>query len=435
MELRRSLNLFDAIMIVMGNMIGVGIFVTTGSLAQELPHSLYIMAVWMVGGILSLAGALTYSELASTLPHAGGDYNYLKVAYGPWAGFLLGWVSFFVINPGSIAAVSVGAVKYLAFYFPTLKEISREKLMAALIIMAFSAINYVGVEAGSKTQNVLTTIKILIIVSFIGLGFTLGNGDWHHFTISPQADMKVADLFGTAMIAVIFTYSGWFASAYLGSEIKKPERNLPLSILIGTLVVMVLYCALNFIYLYAVSVSEMSGVVNIGEKAAYALFGSLPATLMSLFICLIIFGALNSMIMTASRIYYAMSKDGLFVGMMARVHPRYGTPHISITFQAIVSCALILLGTFNQLLTYVVFAMILSSIASGVALFVLRFRHPYLNPSYKVWGYPISPIIFIFAYIWIGIQILLGKPVESIIGIGIILTGVPFYLYWRRRIS
>ncbi len=435
MELRRSLGLFDATMIIIGNMVGVGIFVTTGHLAQELPHSLYIMALWMVGGFLTLAGALTYSELASTLPHAGGDYNYLKVAYGPWAGFLLGWVGFFVINPGSIAAVSVGAVKYLAFYFPMLKEISREKLMAALIVMAFSAINYLGVEAGSKTQNVFTIIKILIITGFIGLGFSVGKGDWHHFTISTPTDIKVADLFGTAMIAVIFTYSGWFASAYLGSEIKKPERNLPLSILIGTIVVMVLYCALNSVYLYAVPVSEMSGVVNIGEKAAYALFGQFPATLMSLFICLIILGALNSMIMTASRIYYAMSKDGLFVGMMARVHPKYGTPHISIIFQAIVSCALILLGTFNQLLTYVVFAMILSSIASGIALFVLRFRHPHLNPSYKVWGYPISPIIFISAYIWIGMQILFGKPVESLIGIGIILTGVPFYLYWKRRIS
>lgn len=432
-ELKRGLGLFDATMIVIGNVVGMGIFITTGLLAQELPHPLYIIAIWIIGGFLTLAGALTYSELASALPHAGGDYNYLRAAYGPWAGFLLGWISLLVINPGSIAALSIGAARYLSFYFPIFKEITQEKLMAIFIVLLLSTINYLGVKAGSKTQNFLTIVKLLTIVVFVALGFTIGKGNWHHFTISPTRDFKVINLFGTAMIAVIFTYSGWFASAYIGSEIKNPKTNLPLSFIIGTLVAMILYCALNSIYIYALPVKEMSGMVNIGEKAAYALFGPAPATLISLLICLAILGTLNSTILTAPRIYYAMAKDGLFVGMMARVHPKYRTPHVSIGFQAALSCVLIILGTFNQLLTYVVFAMLLSSIASGIALFTLRLRRPDLRPDYRTWGYPYTPVIFILAYIWIAIQILFGKPFESLIGIGIVLTGLPFYIYWKRH--
>jgi len=433
LELKRDLGLFDATMIVIGNVVGMGIFITTGLLAQELPHPLYIIAIWIIGGFLTLAGALTYSELASALPHAGGDYNYLKAAYGPWAGFLLGWISFFVINPGSIAALSVGAVKYLSFYFPIFKEIIQEKLMAISMVLLLSTINYLGVKAGSKTQNFLTMVKLLTIIGLIALGFTIGKGSWHHFTVFSTRDFKVTNLLGTAMIAVIFTYSGWFASAYMGSEIKNPKTNLPLSFIIGTLVAMILYCTLNSIYIYALPVEEMTGVVNIGEKAASVLFGPVPATLISLLICLAILGTLNSTILTAPRMYYAMAKDGLFVGMMTRVHPKYRTPHVSISLQAALSCVLIVLGTFNQLLTYVVFAILLSSIASGIALFTLRLRRPDLRPDYRTWGYPYTPVIFILAYIWIAIQILFGKPLESLIGIGIVLTGIPFYIYWKRH--
>lgn len=433
-ELKRNLNLFDATMIVVGNTVGMGIFVTIGLLTKELPHPFGIITIWVVGGLLSLAGALTYSELASALPHAGGDYNYLKVAYGPWAGFLLGWVGFLVINPGSIAAVSVGAVKYLSFYLPILKGGSEEKLTAISTVILLSAINYMGVKAGSRTQNFLTVVKLLTISAFIGLGFIVGKGNWTNFTIHPVGDLRISSLFGPAMIAVIFTYSGWFASAYIGSEIKKPERNLPLSIIIGTLIVAVLYCGMNAVYLYAVPLRDMSGTVNIGEKAAYALFGPSSATLISFLICVAIWGSLNSMILTTSRIYYAMAKDGIFFSIMREVHPRYRTPHISIIFQAVISCVLILLGTFDQLLTYVVFAMLLSSIASGIGLFTLRLRHKDLRPSYRTRGYPYTPIAFILAYVWIATQILLRNPAESLTGIGIVLTGIPFYIYWKRRV-
>lgn len=258
-------------------------------------------------------------------------------------------------------------------------------------------------------------------------------GNLSHFNPPSKGSFPIGELLGPAMIAVIFTYSGWFASTYIASEIKDAEKNLPLSLVLGTLIVSVLYFALNFVYLYALPLSEMEGVINIAQKASMVLFGSKAVALVSMAIIIAIMGSMNSTIATAPRVYYAMARDKIFFKKLAKIHPAYKTPHISITVQALLASLLVFLGTFEQLLSYVVFAMLFSSIATGLSIFILRIRYPGMERPYKTSGYPFTPILFVCTYLWIAFQILLHKPYESIIGIAIIATGIPFYFYWRKE--
>jgi len=431
-EMVKALGAFDATMIVVGNVIGVGIFTTSGILAQELPNPFYILGIWIVGGILTLAGALTYSELAAAMPRAGGDYNYLKKTYGDWAGFLLGWVYFFIIMPGSIAALSVALVKYLTFFFPGLQSNFTGKILVVGVIFLLSFINYRGIKWGSRIQNFLTILILVTIFSLIIAGLSSHCGDFSHFNFSQNMGFPLKKLLGPAMIAVIFTYSGWFASTYIAGEIKDAEKNLPLSLIWGTLIITVLYLALNFIYLYALPVEEMKGVINIAEKASGALFGSAAAAAASVVIVIAILGSINATIATAPRVYFAMAKDRIFPERLGRLHPKYRSPHIAIVVQALLSVILVFWGTFEQLLSYVVFAMLASSIATGLSIFILRIREPQLHRPYKTLGYPFAPALFIGAYLWIAIQIFINKPYEATIGMAIIASGIPFYFYWRK---
>jgi len=430
----RVLGAFDATMIVVGNVVGVGIFTTSGIIAGELAHPYYILGIWIVGGILTLAGALTYSELAAAMPCAGGDYNYLRRTYGLWAGFLLGWIYFFVIMPGSIAALSVALVKHLSFFFPGLQSnLTLEISVAAAVILLLSFINYRGIKRGSNIQNLFTVLVIVSIFLLIILGFSSHSGDISYLNPPLSGDSPLSGLLGPAMIAVIFTYSGWFASCYIAGEIKDAERNLPLSIIGGALIVTALYLALNLVYLYALPVEEMKGVVNVAQKASMALLGPEAGLLVSGVIIVAILGSINAAIATAPRVYWAMARDGIFPEKLAMLHPRYKTPHISILLQALLASAMVFIGRFEQLLSYVVFAMLLSSIACGLSVFVLRIRYPDMRRPYKTPGYPITPLLFIGAYLWIAVQILINRPCEAMVGIAIIATGIPFYLYWKRR--
>ncbi|MDY6973918.1 MAG: amino acid permease, partial [Thermodesulfobacteriota bacterium] len=350
-----------------------------------------------------------------------------------WAGFLLGWVYFFIIMPGSIAALSVALVKYLSFFFPGLNGFASKTSVACLVILVLSFTNYRGIKWGSRVQNFLTTLVIGIVVSLIVLGFFSRAGDLSHFASLSNGDFSLQKFLGPAMIAVIFTYSGWFASAYIASEIKNPERNLPLSLIWGTLIVTVLYLTLNSVYLYALSIDDMKGVINIAQKAGVTLFGPKAGAIVSGVIILATLGSINATIAIAPRVYFAMANDGIFPEMIGRLHSKYHTPHVSIIVQAMLSGFLVFWGTFQQLLSYVVFAMLVSSIATGCSIFILRIRKPDMNRPYKTLGYPFTPILFVGAYMWIAIQILLHKPYEAIIGLAIIATGIPFYFCWKKE--
>ncbi len=445
-ELERRLNLFDATMIIVGNIIGVGIFTTTGLIADALPNPILIISVWILGGLLTLCGALTYAELGAALPRAGGEYVFVREAYGPLFGFLNGWTYFTVVNPGSIAAMAIGLSFNVQRFWPGVsltKDLVTVPLgthsfgfsagqgLAIFVILLFSAINYCGVRAGSLTQNILTLAKLGAIVAIAVLGFFLGTGSWHHLAAS-QSMVSSASFLGQlslAMIAVIFAFTGWFTSTYVASEIMKPERNIPYSIICGTLIVMVVYVLINVAYVYALPVEQMKGVVNVGEAAARALFGAAASVYVSLAISISILGAINSVIMTAPRIYFAMARDGLFFPMAAEVHPRFKAPANSILIQAAWSCVLVISGSFSQLLTYTVVAMLTFSIMTGLANLLLRRTQPTLSRPYKTHGSPWVPVVFVACHVLILTNTIATSPKESWWGLAIVARGVPVPLH------
>jgi APA family basic amino acid/polyamine antiporter len=417
-------------LLIIGNVIGAGIFTTSGFLAEQLPHPWLFLGIWLLGGLLTICGALTYAELAGMYPLAGGDYQFLKAAYGRWAGFLLGWVLFWVINPGSIAALAIGLVSYLGLFVPGLGA-GQAKLLAVAVILFFSWINYRGLRLSGTTQNLFTLGTVLTLLLLIGAGLCSGAGNWGNLTAAAVPAGSPARLFSTPMIAVIFTYSGWFAAAYIGSEIRHPQRNLPLSLILGTLCVTLIYLLINLVYLYALPIERLQGTVNVAQAAMAGLYGPAVAGLVSVPIMLAIAAGINATILTGARVSFAMGEDGVFWTRLREVHADYGTPAFAVLCQALLSCLLALLGSFNQLLGYVVFVMLLSSVASGLALFVLRRRRPELDRAYRTWGYPLVPLLFIAAYLWIAVQVGWANPVTSSLGILIALSGLPFYL-WRR---
>ena len=432
MPLKRSLNLFDATLLVVGNVVGAGVFTTAGFLAGELESPLLFIGVWVIGGLLTLCGALTYAEMSGMFPHSGGDYLFLKAAYGPWAGFLLGWVSFWIINPGSIAVLSIAVVKYLKGFID-FTSIFNEKITALGIILFFTLLNYRGVRLSAKAQNLCILGSIAIILILIAGGLLSGKGNWQNFNNNGLESVSFSKLFGSSMIAVIFSYSGWFVTAYIGDEVKKPERNLPLSLFSGTMIVMVMYMLLNIVYLYAIPISSLKGVINVGQLVGERLFNPYFTQVVSGAIILAIAASINATILAGARIPYAMAEDKLIWAPLKRVHPEYDTPHIGLLFQMGLACLFVIVETFEHLLSYVVFIMLLSSIGSGIAHLILRWKMPLLPRPYRTWGYPYVPLLFVLLYMWIAGQVAFSNPGTSILGIAITLSGIPFYFYALSR--
>jgi APA family basic amino acid/polyamine antiporter len=433
MALSRSLGLRSAIMLVVGNVVGAGIFTTGGFLASEISLPAAYIGAWVLGGLLTLCGALTYAELGAMFPRAGGDYQFLKEAYGPLAGFLLGWISFWVISPGSTAALAIALAGYLP---PVVSDDSTWCSGAAvLVVIIFTGINFRSTRLAGIIQNLVTAASLLLLGALVIGGALWGTGDAGNFSTPAPQEQGASIFSGAAMIAVVFTYSGWFAAAYLGAEIKQPERNVPLALILGTLIVTGVYVAVNAIYLYAIPLTEMRGATNVAQLAAQRLFTGPVAVLVSWTIVLAIGSCINATLMTGARICYAMAADGLMPELLGRVHPRYGTPHVAVLAQGLIALALVLAGTFERLLAYVVFAMLLSSIAAGLAHIVLRHRRPDAPRPYRTALYPALPIIFVTSYIWIAVSVIQNKTLPSLIGLALVISGVPFYFAWKRLTS
>jgi basic amino acid/polyamine antiporter, APA family len=392
----RQLGTASATALVISNMIGVGIFTTTGFLAADLGRPWLVVGIWFAGAAIALAGALCYSELGVNFPRSGGEYVYLSEAWGPAWGFIDGWVSFFAGFSAPIAAAALAISAYLAHFFPSLREgaiaftvplgaggldIGGAQLVASGIVVVFTAINLFGVAQVAKLQNALTATKLTVIAAFLVLGFTIGEGDWAHF--SQQLDRSSATpliaQFAISLVFVFYGYSGWNAAVYVVEEIRDPERTLPVALVLGTLFVAMLYAALNVLYVYANSVGELAGVVAVGAKAATSLFGDGAGGVFSGAMAASLLATVNAMCMIGPRVYYAMARTGAFFPIAARIHPRWNSPWIAVLAQGACCCVLILSGTFESLAYYIGFTLFLFSALSVLALLKFR-RRPTWRP-------------------------------------------------------
>jgi APA family basic amino acid/polyamine antiporter len=446
-SLVRGLGVWDGALITIGSVLGTGIFITTADIARVLPHPGLVLLVWLAGGVLTVAGALTYAELGAMFPRAGGQYHFLKEAYGPLWGFLFGWASFLVIMSGGIATLAVGFGEYLGAFVPFFAttnvllavpvagftlSLSGGQLAGALAIVFLSAVNYVGLEAGAGVQNAVTVVKVGSILALAGLGL-LAPAPVSPDLAGPLPPGPLLPALGVGMIAVLWTYDGWYNLTFSAGELRDPARSLPRGLLLGTAAVVSLYLVVNLVYLRALPLSAMAATTRIGETAAGALFGAGGARLVSAAVLVSTFGCISSTILCCSRIYLPMAQDGLFFPALARVHPRYRTPAASIVAQGLWAVALTLTGTYAQLYTYVVFAAVVFHTLTGAAVFVLRRTRPQTPRPYRVWGYPLVPAAFIAASLGLVANTLLERPVESMAGLGLVALGVPAYLFWRRR--
>lgn len=453
-QLIRQLGLFDSTMMMMGIVIGSGIFLTTGIMANSLPSASLILLTWAIGGLLIFAGAITYAELGAAMPDAGGQYVYLREAYGPLFGFLFGWKLFLVNMTGSIAALGVAFAEYFGYFVPSLStqrelfgttitlfdrgffySMSVGQIVAIVVILIFSLFNYVGVVFGKTIQNIFTIVKIGTMMALIGIGLTLGRGSSIEFSLNPSGltYTQVLTGLGVALIAVSWAFDGWNNINYVAGEIKRPQRNLPLALLIGTAGISILYILMNIVYFYALPIPAMSGVIRVAEKSAASLFGTTAAGCVSVVVILSVLGALNGAIFAGARVTYAMAKDRLFFQRVGKLHPRFQTPAFAIGIQAIWSCVLALTGTFEQLFTYAMFIGVLFWVIAAGAVFTLRRKYPDLPRPYKTWGYPVIPLVFILALSGVLLNALIEKPVESLIGLVLTAIGIPIFYLWKRK--
>ncbi len=447
-SLVRGLSAWDGALVTIGSILGSGIFLTTGSIARLVPHEGLILLLWVAGGLLTLAGALTYAELGATYPRAGGQYEFLKLAYGPLWGFLFGWAAFIVIMTGGIATMAVGFGEYLGVFVPFFStrhvlwsvplgpvhwSVSGGQVAGAGAILFLTAVNYAGLKQGALVQNVVTIAKIGSLVSLGALGLTAASDVRPEF-LRPLPEAGLLSATGVAMVAVFWSYDGFYAVTNLCGEMRKPERVLPRAVVQGPLAVTVLYVLMNIVYIRALPLAAIAETDRIGEAAASALFGPLGGRLISVAVLVSIFGCISSTILYAARIYLPMAQDGLFFSRLAEIHPKYQTPGACLVAQGLWSVALTFSGSYEQLYTFVVFALFLFHAMSGAALFVLRRREPLRPRPYRAWGYPWVPALFVATSAALFLNTLVEKPWESGIGLGLILLGLPAYARWRRRL-
>ena len=427
--LERRLGPLDAAAIVISNVIGGGIFFVPVIVASLVPSPGPMLAVWLVGGALAFAGAMAYAELAAVRPHAGGEYVYLRDAYGPLAAFLTGWTSFVAGFSGAIAASAVALADYVTRFIPVAANV--KPVIALSAIVALTLIHVRGLGPGRLVQNILAGLKVTGIVVLIALGFAIGNGDAANYSSgAPVAAVPWL----LALVPVMFSYSGWNAAAYVAEEVRNPSRNVPLALGLGTAVVIVLYAGLNALYLYAMPIDQLSALPGsrLLDSVADRLFGPTAGDLLGLFAIVSLAASISAMVIAGPRVYFAMARDGMFVRAAGRVHPRFHTPATAIVAQGVWSSVLVLSGTQQQLVDYTGFAVVLFAGITVSALFVLRRRHSGAARPFSALGYPWAPAIFVIASALMVIAEARRTGWTTVAGVVVILAGVPVYYAIRR---
>ena len=446
--LRRGLTLTNGTAIVVANMIGSGIFGITGFLAGDLGKPYLVLGIWLAGALVALAGCLCYSELAVNLPRSGGEYVYLREAWGPAWGFLSGWISFFAGFAAPIAAAALLFSEYLAHFYPALSPsaptgltfVSRwlhtgnGNLLAIGVVAVFAVVNVAGVRFAGRVQNLLTGLKIGILGAFLALAFLAGKGSASHFSAAAvrTSHHSLGAQFAVSLIFVMFAYSGWNAAAYVAEEMKSPERTLPASLVAGTLIVAAFYFALNVAFIYALPLEALKGVERVGAAAAMALFGGKGGDIFSAVMSVGLLSTVSAMTIVGPRVYYAMAQDGCFFSGAARVQPRWGTPVQAILWQFVATAVMILTGTFESLLYYIGFALVLFAALAVVGMTRLRRRLTWKRLGAASWAYPLVPAVFVSASVWMLCYTMALRPKESGLGLLTMAAGALVY-YWFLR--
>ncbi|MGA9306286.1 MAG: amino acid permease [Candidatus Sulfotelmatobacter sp.] len=492
-ELVKGLGLTSATMLVMGSMIGSGIFIVSAEIAREVDSPALLIGAWAVAGFMTIVAALSYGELAAMMPRAGGQYVYLRESLGPLWGFLYGWTLFLVIQTGTIAAVGVAFGKFLGVFFPAISSshwilhiwkvppihvgpmvlgnmdvgINTQNLVAMLLVVFLSVVNIFGLKTGALIQNVFTAAKVSALLGLALFGLALGRNAqalatnfgghfWRNSGLGAQHAVQVGvggpivmvgtlTILAVAQVGSLFSADAWNNVTFTAGEVKNPSRNLPLSLAIGTGVVIALYIACNFIYLMALPLDGTAGAATIlGRGIKYAaedrvgtavmtqMFGAAGGLLMAAAILISSFGCNNGLILSGARVYYAMAKDGLFFRSVAKLHPTYKTPAVSLMVQMVWACLLCVSGSYGQLLDYIIFAVLVFYILTIVGLFVLRRTHPDAPRPYRAVGYPVLPAIYIVMALFVDVVLLLYKPQFTWPGLIVVLLGIPVYYAWSR---
>lgn len=432
-QLVRELGLIDATSVVVGTIIGSGIFLVPGNVAQRLESLTWVVTAWLVGGILSLFGALSLGELGAAFPGAGGLYVYLRQAYGRPVGFLYGWTLISMIHSGSIATLAV-AFSLFAARFVAL-DFLEQKAVSIACILLLTIVNTFGIRHGKIVQNLFTTAKLGGLLTMILLLFYRGK-PIQLVTQSQLTDISRAGIwipFGMSLIAILWAYEGWHVVTFTAAEIKEPQRTLPRSLIYGTLIIVTVYVLANFAYYSVLTQPELISSSAVAATAVQKAFGPVAAGFISLLILVSIFGATNGMILTGPRVYYAMARDQIFFQFLGRVHPKHKTPHVAILVQGGLASLLTLLGTFQELFTYVIFTAWIFYGLAVAAVLVLRYRQPAMDRPYRVPGYPWPGLIFCAAAALITVNTIAADPLHSLVGIAFVLAGVLIYPVFRRR--
>lgn len=433
-KLAKELTLYGLVMVAIGSCIGSGIFVTPSQIAGLVPSPLLILVVWAIGGVITLTGALTFGELGSIFPQAGGIYIFLKEAYGGWLGFLYGWAYLLIITSGSIAVLSLAFSYYLSFFIPM--NDTWKILTSIIAISVLTTLNVLRAKFGETFSNIFTGLKILGILIIIGVGLFYGNSElsFKGFGLSSSGNTGLSS-FGIALVGVLFSYGGWQHASFLAGETKNPSKNVPIAMITGAIVVTIIYLLVNMSYMLLLPISTIASSQKVAAEAVSTIlpFGGM---LVAAIIAVSTLGTIGIYTLSAPRIYYAMAEDGLFFKSIAKVHPVFKTPVNAIIVQSIWAIVLLLFwGTFEDLITYTVSVEWIFFTLAAAGIFIFRKKLKNVERPYKTFGYPVTPLIFICINIWFVLNMMINKPLHMGIGIGFVLLGVPVYFFFKRKNS
>lgn len=429
-ELKKALSRFDLIMIAIGSTIGSGIFLTPAIIANAIQSPIYIIIIWLVGGLLILCGALTFAELGALMPQAGGVYVYLSEGYGKVFGFLYGWAYILVVNTGGIAALSVAFTTYLAYFFP-MNPVTL-KLVAVCGIFFLTVINVVGVKVGGIFSDVFTVLKLIGIFGVIAVGFIWGSSSITNFSFEMPSGMT--SRLAVAMVGVLWSYGGWQHATYAAGEAKNAKKDVPIAMIIAALSVTAIYVLINIGYMFLLPVDIIANSPSVAADAVKTVLGPIGGGIIALAIFISTFGTAGIYTLTAPRIYFAMAKDGIFFPQIAKIHPKYSTPANAIIIQSTWAVLLILFwGTFENLISYVVFTDWIFFGLAAASVFIFRKKLSNVKRDYKTLGYPITPILFILMAAWFVINTLIEKSEQAVAGLIMLGLGLPVYYYWSRK--